>query len=217
MPWVKVEKNYVFDTASGKKTLADLFGRKSQLIVSIISCSAPGWEEGCKSCSYLARSFRWQPSIHLAHRDVTLMAVSRAPIERDRSVPETHGLALSVGVVVWKRVSITTITCRLAKEERATGKVYYNYSKRPSSRATKRRAPACSIRTKTGGVYPYLLHLRARAGYFGGYVYNFLDLAPKGRDEEGLKSSMAWLRHHDKYADDELLDLSLALRNGDTK
>src|SRR5438477_9732562 len=78
LPWVKVEKEYVFDGPNGKETLADLFGGRSQLIVYHFMLG-PGWEEGCKSCSYLADHFdgaNW----HLPHRDVTFVIVSRAPL-----------------------------------------------------------------------------------------------------------------------------------------
>src|ERR1700683_3608030 len=77
LPWVKVEKNYVFDGPDGKETLADLFGGCGQLIVYHFMFG-PGWSEGCKSCSYMVDHFDAQ-SIHLAHRDVTLAAISRAP------------------------------------------------------------------------------------------------------------------------------------------
>ena len=78
LPWVKVEKNYVFDDPSGKETLADLFGGKSQLIVYHFMLG-PGWEQGCPSCSFLADHFDGA-AIHLAQRDVTLVVVSRAPL-----------------------------------------------------------------------------------------------------------------------------------------
>ena len=97
----------------------------------------------------------------------------------------------------------------------ATGKVNYNYEE---TKFPSEEGPGASVfyKDKTGGIFhTYSTYARGLDILVG--TYNFLDMAPKGRDEEGLKSSMAWLRHHDKYADDELLDLSLALRNGDTK
>src|SRR3954470_16766317 len=78
LPWVKVEKNYVFDGASGKETLADLFGGKSQLIVYHFMLG-PGWVQGCPSCSFLADHFDGA-NIHLAQRGVSLVVVSRAPL-----------------------------------------------------------------------------------------------------------------------------------------
>src|SRR3984957_19025077 len=78
LPWEKVEKNYVFDGANGKETLADLFGKRSQLIVYHFMFG-PGWKEGCPSCSYLADTFDGS-AIHLAHRDVSFVAISRATL-----------------------------------------------------------------------------------------------------------------------------------------
>ena len=78
LPWVKVEKLYVFDTRDGTKTLAELFGGKRQLIVYHFMLG-PGWEEGCPSCSYLADHFDGMLS-HLAARDVTFTVISRAPL-----------------------------------------------------------------------------------------------------------------------------------------
>jgi predicted dithiol-disulfide oxidoreductase (DUF899 family) len=80
LPWVKVDKNYVFDSSDGKRTLADLFKGRSQLVVQHFMF-APDWSEGCKSCSFWADGFeRMAP--HLAARDTTLVAVSRAPLEK---------------------------------------------------------------------------------------------------------------------------------------
>src|SRR5260370_6475940 len=80
LPWVKVDKAYLFDGAEGKKTLADLFNGKSQLVVQHFMF-APEWNEGCKSCSFWADGFeRMIP--HLAARDTTLVAVSRAPLAK---------------------------------------------------------------------------------------------------------------------------------------
>ncbi len=98
LPWVKVDKEYVFDGPKGKETLADLFAGRSQLIVYHFMLG-PGWEEGCKSCSYLADHFdgaNW----HLPHRDVTFVVVSRAPLSE---IQETDGLALQVGLVARQR------------------------------------------------------------------------------------------------------------------
>ena len=89
LPWVKVEKEYVFDTPGGKKTLADLFGGKSQLIVYHFMFG-PGWEEGCPSCSFLGDHFDGSV-VHLAHRDVTLIAVSRAPLPQIEAFKKRMG------------------------------------------------------------------------------------------------------------------------------
>ena len=107
LPMVKIDKNYVFDGPDGKETLADLFDRRSQLIVYHFMFG-PDWEEGCKSCSYLADHFdgaNW----HLPHRDVAFVVVSRAPLSKrlqrpgDRSRPQADGLALQVGLILRQR------------------------------------------------------------------------------------------------------------------
>ena len=104
LPWEKVDKNYVFDTPDGKKTLADLFGGKSQLIVYHFMLG-PDWEQGCPSCSLLADHFDGAV-IHLAQRDVAFVVVSRAPLDADREVRAAHGLALQMGVVVRQRLQL---------------------------------------------------------------------------------------------------------------
>src|SRR5262245_50231909 len=89
LPWARVEKPYVFDTPGGKETLADLFGGRSQLIVYHFMLG-PGWEEGCKSCSFLADHIDGSV-VHLAHRDVTLLAVSRAPLPQIEAFKKRMG------------------------------------------------------------------------------------------------------------------------------
>ena len=89
LPWEKVEKKYVFDAPSGKQTLADLFNRKSQLIVYHFMFG-PGWEAGCPSCSYLADHFEGT-LVHLANRDVTLVVVSRAPLAQIEAFKKRMG------------------------------------------------------------------------------------------------------------------------------
>ena len=101
LPWVKVKKEYVFDGPNGKETLSDLFENRSQLIVYHFMF-APGWEEGCKSCSYLADHFdgaNW----HLPHRDVTFVVISRAPLSELEAYKKAHGLAVQMVVVVRQR------------------------------------------------------------------------------------------------------------------
>ena len=101
LPWVKVEKAYVFDGPGGKETLADLFDGRSQLIVYHFMFG-PGWEQGCPSCSFLADHFDGA-NLHLPHRDVTLLAVARAA-RPDRGLQAADGLALQVAVVLRQRL-----------------------------------------------------------------------------------------------------------------
>ena len=97
LPWVKVDKEYVFDGPDGRERLAHLFRGRSQLIVYHFMFG-PGWEEGCKSCSYLADHFdgaNW----HLPHRDVTFLVISRAPLSELEAVQKAHGLEIQMVVI----------------------------------------------------------------------------------------------------------------------
>jgi predicted dithiol-disulfide oxidoreductase (DUF899 family) len=202
LPWVSVDNEYIFDTPGGKKSLAQLFGGRSQLIVYHFMFG-PGWEEGCPSCSYMSDQFDGM-RVHLAHRDVTLLAVSRAPL------PEIEAFKKRMG---WGFPWVSSygsdfnydFHVSFTKDEMAKGKVYYNYAETefPSD-----EAPGVSVFYKdpAGAVFhTYSSYARGLDLLVG--AYNFLDLAPKGRDEDGLKFTMAWVRHHDKYNDGELVDL----------
>ena len=104
LPWVRVGKEYVFDTPEGKKTLADLFGGRSQLIVYHFMLG-PGWAAGCTGCSFLTDHLDGALP-HLEHHDVTLTAVSRAPLADYRSLQEAHGLETSLGIRIRKRLQL---------------------------------------------------------------------------------------------------------------
>jgi predicted dithiol-disulfide oxidoreductase (DUF899 family) len=202
LPWVKVDKEYIFDGPGGKETLADLFGGKSQLIVYHFMFG-PGWVEGCPSCSFLGDHFDGSV-IHLAHRDVTLLAVSRAPLPQIEAFKKRMGWRFK-----WVSSNGSDFNydyhVSFAKDEMAEGEVYYNYglTKFPSE-----EAPGASVFYKDGnGIFhTYSTYGRGLDILLG--AYNFLDLVPKGRDEDGLKFTMAWLRHHDKYTDGELVDVN---------
>lgn len=197
LPWVKVEKNYVFDSAAGKKTLAELFGAKSQLIVYHFMLG-PGWAEGCPSCSFLGDHFDGS-LVHLAHRDVAFTAVSRAPLAEIQAFQKRMGWRFP-----WASSFESDFNfdyhVSFSQEELASGKVYYNYSE---TKFPSEEAPGLSVfcRDAAGTVFhTYSTYGRGLDIFLG--AYNFLDHVPKGRDEEGLKNTMAWVRHHDKYGDD---------------
>jgi predicted dithiol-disulfide oxidoreductase (DUF899 family) len=196
LPWVRVGKEYIFDAPNGKQTLADLFGGKSQLIVYHFMLG-PGWAEGCPSCSLLADHFDGSV-IHLAQRDVTFLAVSRAPL------PEIEVFKRRMG---WRFKWVSSngndfnrdYHVSFTKEDLAAGKVYYNYQE---TTFPSEEAPGLSVfyKDESGAVFnTYSSYGRGLDILIG--AYNFLDLAPKGRDEKGLKGTMAWVRHHDKYGD----------------
>lgn len=194
LPWVKVAKNYVFDTPAGKKTLADLFDGRSQLIVYHFMLG-PGWEAGCPSCSFLADHFDGA-NIHLAQRDVTLAVVSRAPLSEIEAFQRRMG---------WKFPWVSSngsdfnfdFHVSFTDAEFARGKVNYNYT---VETFPSQEAPGASVffKDEDGSVYhTYSSYGRGLDMFLG--AYHFLDIVPKGRDEEGLPWSMAWVRHHDRY------------------
>jgi predicted dithiol-disulfide oxidoreductase (DUF899 family) len=202
LPWVRVEKEYVFDAPGGKRTLAELFGGRSQLIVYHFMFG-PGWEEGCPSCSFLGDHFGGS-AVHLAHRDVTLLAVSRAPLPQIEGFKKRMGWGFpwvsSYGTDFNRDYHVS-----FTKDEITKGKVYYNYGE---TEFPSEEAPGASVFYKdgTGAVFhTYSTYARGLDILLG--AYNFLDLVPKGRDEDSLKFTMAWVRHHDKYIDGELVDL----------
>ena len=195
LPWVKVEKSYVFDGPDGRETLADLFAGRSQLIVYHFMFG-PGWEEGCPSCSFLADHFDGAIP-HLAARDVMFVAVSRAPL------PEFEAFKQRMG---WRFKWVSSygsdfnydFHVSFTKEELANGKVDYNYDMVEGYE----ELPGVSVFYKDakGDVFhTYSSYARGLDVLVG--AYNYLDLAPKGRDEAGLPWTMAWVRHHDRYGE----------------
>lgn len=195
LPWEKVEKRYEFDSTRGKMTLADLFDGRSQLIVYHFML-APGWEAGCKSCSYVADHFDGA-LLHLANRDTTLVVVSRAPLAEIEAFKKRMG---------WKFFWVSShgsefnfdYHVSFTPEERARGAVYYNYVK---GNDDGEESPGISVFAKAAAgevFHTYSTYGRGLDLLMG--TYNFLDLVPKGRDEEGLDFTMSWVRHHDRYA-----------------
>jgi predicted dithiol-disulfide oxidoreductase (DUF899 family) len=193
LPWVKVEKNYVFEGSNGRETLADLFAGKSQLIIYHFMLG-PGWVQGCPSCSFLADHFDGA-AIHLAHRDVALVVVSRAPLAEIEAYKKRMG---------WKFKWVSSYDndfnhdfhVSFTKDELANG-AEYNYS---TGKIPSEELPGLSafIKNESGVVlHTYSAYARGLDTLIG--AYNFLDMAPKGRDERALPWTMAWVRRHDEY------------------
>jgi predicted dithiol-disulfide oxidoreductase (DUF899 family) len=194
LPWEKVEKKYIFDTSNGKETLADLFGGKSQLIVYHFMLG-PDWEAGCPSCSLLADHFDGSIT-HLAQRDISFVVVSRAPLPQIEKFKTRMGWhfkwASSFGGDFNHDYQVSA-----SAEEKASGQVMYNYE---MTTFPSEERPGASVfyKNEAGEVFhTYSTYGRGLDILIG--AYNFLDLAPKGRDEEGLTYGMAWVRHHDRY------------------
>lgn len=193
LPWVKVEKDYVFETPQGARSLAELFGARSQLVVYHFMLG-PGWEAGCPGCSFLSDHLDGTLP-HLNNHDVTLVAVSRAPlveIERYKrrmgwSFPwvSSNGSDFNYDY----RVSFTP-------EELASGAVSYNFTETPSENANDELPGlSCFYRNEAGEVFhTYSVYARGPEALIGTYM--ILDLAPLGRNEEG---TMSWMRRHDEY------------------
>ena len=202
LPWEKVEKPYVFEGPGGRETLADLFGKRSQLIVYHFMFG-PGWKEGCPSCSYLADHFDGATT-HLAHRDVSFAVISRAPTAEIEAYKKRMG---------WRFKWVSSFGSDFNYDyhvsftpEQKAGKVEYNYE---LTEFPSEEAPGASVfyKDKNGEVFhTYSSYARGLDILVG--TYNFLDLAPKGRDEEGLAFTMAWVRHHDRYNDGYFVDAS---------
>ena len=201
LPWEKIEKPYVFDGPNGKATLAELFDGRSQLIVYHFMFG-PGWKEGCPSCSFLADHFDG-PAVHLANRDVTLAVVSRAPLTEIEAFKKRMGWRFkwvsSFGSDFNRDYHVS-----FTKDEMAAGKVLYNYG---MTEFPSEEAPGASVFYKdaAGNIFhTYSSYGRGLDILLG--AYNFLDLAPKGRDEDGLAFTMAWVRHHDRYSEGYAVD-----------
>jgi len=194
LPRVKIEKPYTFESPEGRVSLADLFEGRSQLIVQHFMLG-PGWEEGCKSCSFMLDHFN--PTVlHLKARDVSFAAISHAPLAEilpfkkrmgwDINWVSAHGNGFNQDF----HVSFT-------EEEIAHGQVDYNYGKIDFP---KTEAPGISVfaRDAAGTVY-HTYSTYGRGVEVVMTTYDLLDLVPKGRDEDHDEYGMQWVRHHDRY------------------
>lgn len=194
MPWVRVDKTYVFDTPAGRRTLADLFDGRSQLIVYHFMMG-PEWKEGCPGCSFLADHIDGAVQ-HLVHHDVMLVVVARAPL----SNIETFRKRMEWGfrwVSSYGSDFNSDYGVTFTKADLAKGPTSYNYEVREEQ--TEGEAPGISVFYKDdqGDVF-HTYSSYARGGDILIGAYNYLDLTPKGRNEE---DTMDWMRHHDRYDD----------------
>ena len=195
LPWEKVERKYVFDTPQGKQSLAELFGGKSQLIIYHFMLG-PGWEAGCSSCSFLADHFDGAV-VHLAQRDVSFVVVSRAPLAEIETFKRRMGWRFN-WVSSFGNDFNSDYQVSFTPEEKASGKVFYNYEFIESFPSEERPGASVFYKNAAGEIlHTYSTYGRGLDILIG--TYHFLDLAPKGRDEDGLAWSMAWVRHHDRY------------------
>lgn len=196
LPWVKVEKTYVFDTPDGKKTLAELFGGRRQLIIYHFMLG-PGWGAGCPGCSFLADHFDGALP-HLEHHDVTLIAVSRAPLAEIEAYKRRMGWhfpwvsSFSSDFNFDYHVSFT-------EDELAKGKVFYNFTDFDAASANDELfGLSAFFKDEAGTVFhTYSSYTRGVEELAGTLM--ILDRAPLGRNE---KSTMDFIRRHDEYHDE---------------
>jgi len=194
LPWVRIQKDYAFDTPEGRRTLAELFEGRRQLLVQHFMLG-PGWAEGCPSCSYMADHLDGM-QVHLMQRDVTLRVVSRAPlaeIERFRARMGWRFQWVSSHGSDFNRDFGVSFT----QEEIASGKVRYNYL---TQAFPAEEAPGISVFYKDDAdqvFHTYSTYGRGVEVMMG--TYDLLDLTPKGRDEHNPGHTMDWVRHHDRY------------------
>ena len=194
LPWVRIDKDYVFDSLEGRRTLGDLFDGRRQLLVQHFMFG-PGWEQGCPSCSFMADHIDGM-NVHLAHRDVMLLVVSRAPLAEIERFRQRMG---------WKFSWVSShgsdfnhdFGVSFTPEELAKGAVHYNYAMQPSP---GEEMPGISVfyRDEAGGIFhTYSTYGRGVEVMMG--TYSLLDLTPLGRNEHNPDFTMDWVRHHDRY------------------
>ncbi len=195
MPWVKVEKDYTFDTPNGKVRFADLFGSSSQLVVYHFMFD-PTWSQGCMSCSFNADHYNGIV-VHLAHRDISFVTISKASIEQIEQFRSRMGWTFP-----WVSGANTDFGrdfgVSFTDDELAADNSVYNFNRKPM---LFREHPGLSVFYKdaTGDIYhTYSVFARGLENFLTAYRY--IDITPKGRDE-AQTGGMGWLRHHDRYND----------------
>jgi predicted dithiol-disulfide oxidoreductase (DUF899 family) len=195
LPWVRVEKDYLFDGPNGQQTLADLFQDRSQLIVSHFMLG-PGWKEGCVGCSF--RSDHVEGAlVHLEHHDVSLVTISRAPLAEIEAFKKRMG---------WRFLWLSSYDndfnydyqVSFRKEEIATGRVNYNYQVRDF--VSEELSGLSVFYKNAGGEIFHTYSTYGRGDEMVDTTYMYLDLTPKGRNENGPHYNLGdWVRHHDRY------------------
>jgi len=193
LPWVKVDKAYNFDSPTGKKSLADLFGPRNQLVVYHFMFD-PTWSQGCASCSFVADHYNGI-FIHLAHRDISLVTVSKAPVDQIEAFRKRMGWSFP-----WVSDANTDFGrdfgVSFTDQELQDGSSVYNFIDKAHS---IRELPGLSVffKDSRGEIYhTYSTFARGLENFLTSY--RFMDVTPKGRDE-AQTGGMGWLRHHDRY------------------
>ena len=193
LPWERVDKEYVFESTNGRETLADLFGEHSQLIVYHFMYG-PDWEIGCRSCSFWADNFN-NIVPHLAARDASLVAVSLAPLEKLQAQARRFGWTFK-----WVSSHGSDFNfdyhVSFSPEALERGDTVYNYT---PQKLGSMEMPGISAFFRDGQQIYHSYSTYARGLDMLNAAYHYLDIAPKGRDEEGLAYPMAWVKHRIAY------------------
>jgi len=193
LPWVRIDKPYVFDTPDGKRSLADLFGRHSQLVVKHFMFG-PDWSEGCIGCSMELDHYDGVV-VHLAQRDVGFVVVSRAPLARLMAFKQRMGWRVD-WVSSYGSDFNYDFNVSFTPEEVARGTGYYNYTTRPIIDELSGRS--VFYKDDDGAIYhTYSSFGRGGEDMLG--IYRLLDIVPKGRDEGSGGNLSHWVKHHDRY------------------
>lgn len=193
LPWRRIDANYVFQSEAGDVTLGDLFADASQLLVYHFMYH-PDWNEGCKSCSFWADGY--DPLLpHLKARDTALVAVSRAPL--DKLLAYRRRMGWTFPWVSSENSSFNgDFNVSFSTETIESGSASYNY--RNTSRIGEEMPGLSSFRKRDGEIYhTYSTYSRGLDPFNS--AYQLLDLTSKGRDEDGLDFTMAWVRRNDEY------------------
>jgi len=194
LPWVKLDKDYVFEGATGPVTLADLFDGRSQLVIYHLMFH-PDWQAACKSCSYWVDSLPAELE-HLHQRDVTVAAISRAPLGKIEAYKKRQGWTLP-WVSSYGNSFNHDFGVSFTKAEVEAGTVEYNYA---TGGYKNEELPGISVffKDSDGAIY-HTYSTYARGLDMLNATYHYLDITPKGRDEDALKFSMEWVRIRDEY------------------
>jgi predicted dithiol-disulfide oxidoreductase (DUF899 family) len=211
LPWVRIDTEYRFETDEGTASLADLFGGRSQLLIYHFMFG-PEYTAGCPSCSAIADGFNGSV-VHLAHHDVTLCAVSRAPLAKLQAYKQRMGWSFPWASSFGSDFNYDFNVC-FTEEQQREGGIEYNYRREAAAPLVEQEEPDAEIAAMTGtdaatytrerpgmsafvledGVvyHTYSAYARGLDALWG--MYQWLDRAPRGRNETGL-----WYRHHDEY------------------
>jgi predicted dithiol-disulfide oxidoreductase (DUF899 family) len=196
LPWERVRKQYMFDGPRGRQSLSQLFAGRSQLVVYHFMFH-PSWTEGCRHCSFWADNFKGV-IVHLQHRDVTLVAVSKARLEQIDAFKKRMGWDFtwmsSFGNDFNRDFHVSFTPEELQRKE-----MFHNY--RRESFPREEAAGISVFYTDDGDNVFHTYSCYSRGLDMLNVGYHYLDLAPKGRDEDDLPFTQAWVRHHDKYDD----------------